>query len=140
VSLKITYDMQLMAFMSAFTNTTGVTPKDCFYDSFNQLTFIVPEGEMGRALGKQGRNAKYIERGLNRKIKIVEFNPDVLQFVRNVVYPIETRHLEQQDKQVMIEAVDSRSRGLLIGRAAQNLRNFESIVKRYFDITELRVM
>jgi transcription termination/antitermination protein NusA len=138
--LKITYDMQLMAFMSAFTNATGVSPKDCLYDSFNLLTFVVPEGDMGKALGKGGRNVKYLERDLNRKIKIVEFNPDVSQFVRNVVYPVETRLVEQQDKQIMIEAADLRSRGLLIGRAAQNLRNYESIVKRYFDISELRVM
>jgi transcription termination/antitermination protein NusA len=138
--VKISYDANLMHFMSVFSSIVGAEPKDCFYDQFNMLTFVVQEHDFGKAIGKQGSKVRMLERALNRKIKIVEFNPDVIRFIKNVVYPLETRSEELRDKTVVLEAADSRNRGLLIGRAAQNLRNFESIVKRYFDIEQLRVM
>jgi transcription termination/antitermination protein NusA len=138
--LKITYDANLMHFMSVFGSVTNAELKDCFYDPHQMLTFVVKENEIGKAIGKRGFRLHLIENALNRKIKILEFNPDVLQFVRNVVSPLQIVKMELLDRTVVMEAIDSRTRGLLIGRAATNLRNFEFIVKRYFDIDQLRVL
>jgi NusA-like KH domain protein len=138
-SLKISYDANLMHFMSVFGSVTNAELKDAFYDQHQNLTFVVQENELGKALGKKGFRLHMVEKALNRKIKIVEFNPDVLNFVRNVIYPLQTVKMELQDATIIMEAADSRTRGLLIGRAATNLRNYEFIVKRYFDIAELKV-
>jgi transcription termination/antitermination protein NusA len=138
--LKITYDANLMQFMNIFSSVTNAELKDCFYDQTQTLVFVVKENELGKAIGKRGFKVRLLDKALNRKIKIVEFNPDVVQFIKNVVYPIETKSIELKEKTVIIEALDSHSRGFLIGRAAQHLRNFEFIVKRYFDITEIRVL
>ena len=40
---------------------------------------------------------------------------------------------------VFLDPKDLKTRGLLIGRGASNLRFFEAIVKRYFPIDELKV-
>ena len=136
--MKIKYDINLMKFMSLFESLTHAKLKDCF-DVNKTLVFVVEEGEIGKAIGKRAVNVKKIESMINKKIRIVEFNADLLEFVKRVVYPSQLNDLRNEDGVVMMSAVDSTTRGLLIGRSAQNLRFFESIIKRFFDIKELRV-
>ena len=54
---KIKYDANIMKYMSLFESITRVKLKDCIAD--DKLTFIVEEGGIGRAIGKNGSNAKY---------------------------------------------------------------------------------
>jgi N utilization substance protein A len=137
--LKIKYDMELMKLMALFSGVTDAKLKDCFSEG-ETLYFIVDEHELGRALGKGGQKVRMLQAKLNRKIKIVEFNPDPKEFVKNLVYPTRIKAIEERDGKIKIEAEDSTGRGYLIGRAAQNLRATESIVKRYFKIEEIRVL
>jgi transcription termination/antitermination protein NusA len=139
VPLKIVYDMGLMKYMDCFSSITHARLKDSFIDDTEMLYFIVEENEMGKAIGKNGYKAKMLEKVLNRKIKIVEFNPDVLQFIKNVIFPLRIREIALVDGSVEIEVYDSKTRGLLIGRAAKNLHTLESIGKRYFKFNEIRV-
>ncbi len=126
--------------MNIFENITNTRLKDCFMDKSRMLTFVVEEKELGRAIGKRGFKARLVEKKINRKIKIVEFNPDQITFLRNVVYPVKLKNAEVDGKKLIVEASDHRGRGLLIGRGAENLRNFEDIMKRYFDLEEIKVM
>jgi len=41
---------------------------------------------------------------------------------------------------VTIAGPDSKTKGLLIGRNAQNLRNLEANVRRYFEVKEIKVV
>ena len=129
-----------MQFMNMFSTITKVDLKDCFMDDNDLLTFIVKENELGRAVGKHGFKAKLLEKTMNRKIKILEFNSDLVTFIKNTIYPLQTKNIEEGDGIITIEALDSKNRGYLIGRAAQNLRNFEKIIKRHFNISEIKVL
>jgi len=138
--LKIVYDMGLMKFMDCFSSITHARLKDSFIDDTDMLYFIVEENDIGKAIGKNGYKAKMLEKVLNRKIKIVEFNPDVLQFIKNVIFPLRIKEIALVDGYVEIEVYDSKTRGLLIGRSAKNLHSLELIVKRYFKFNEIRVL
>ncbi len=138
--MKIKYNSDIIKYMSIFSTITKAELKDCFIDNNNMLTFVVNENNIGRAIGKRGIYINMLEKALNRKIKIVEFNPNINQFVKNVVFPLKIAKITQDEKKLIIEAVDSKTRGKLISRAAKSLRNYESIVKRYFDIDEIKVL
>ncbi|HHI04241.1 MAG TPA: hypothetical protein ENL45_01715, partial [Candidatus Woesearchaeota archaeon] len=73
--MKIKYDLSLMKFMSFFESLTNTKLKDCFVDKNEMLVFVVEENQIAKAIGKNGVNVKRIKERLNRKIKIVEFNP-----------------------------------------------------------------
>lgn len=137
--LKIKYDSSLMGLMSTFMSATGVQAKDCLVDDAGILVFIVNTNELGRAVGKGGFKVRQLERAFNRKIKIVEFNPEPVTFVENLVFPAKIKSANMEGKIITIESVDSFNRGHLIGRGGQNLRNFEKIVQRHFDIEEIKV-
>lgn len=136
--MKIVLDSQTMQMIALFEQLTGAHVRDCV--NTDQVIFIVHEGEVGRAVGKGGQHVRNLENKLKKKVKIVEFHSDVMQFVRNVVAPLELAEAKMQDDVIFLTAKDLKTRGLLIGRGASNLRLFESIVKRYFPIKEIKVV
>ncbi|MGM5482602.1 MAG: NusA-like transcription termination signal-binding factor [Nanobdellota archaeon] len=138
--MKIKYDNELIKVMSLFNSITHAKLKDYFVDDNNLSIFVVEQNQVGKAIGKNASNVRLLENKLNRKIKIVEFNPDVLQFTRNIVFPLKLQNAELNGKVLNIESPDVKTRGLLIGRSAKNLRNTEKIVKRYFNIDEIKVV
>ncbi len=125
--------------MNYFNKITHAKLKDCFVDEDGTVIFVVSENEFGRAVGKKGAKSKKLESTIKRKIKIVEFNSDIDRFIRNYVYPIKIKSVSTEDRIVTIEAKDSKSRGLLIGRSATNLHNLERTVKRYFEIDRIQI-
>ena len=116
---------------------TGAGVKDCI--AGDNLTFIVEENEMGKAIGKGGANIKRLESALKKRIKVVEFNGDVLQFVRNFVYPAEVAEIKNDGGIVTINGKDSNTRAMLIGRERKNINHLSGIVRRHFDIKEIKV-
>ncbi len=134
-----TYDVELIKIINLFENVTKARVKDALYMK-DLLTFIVFEGDMFKALGKNLENLKKIESMLKRKIKIVEFNNDMVKFITNLLYPYKVDSITVQEKIVTLRDEDTKTKGLIIGAKAQNLRQYESIVKKYFDIEEIKVV
>ena len=139
MTIRIKFDIDLMTFLRFFENITKVHASDCFKQD-NRLVFVVAEGMAGKAVGKAGQNTKRLETLLKKKIKIVEKNDDLIIFVNNVIHPNKAKNITEEDGIVIITPVDSLTRGYLIGREAVHLRNYEQIVKRYFDIKEIKVI
>lgn len=135
---KIKYDINIMKYMSLFESITKAKLKDCILDG--NLTFIVQEGYLGKAVGKNGSKVKMLEKVINKKIRMIEFNDNVLEFVKNLVYPVKLNNIEQQDGILTMKANDTKSRGMLIGRDKVNLIRLKDTVKRYFDVEEIKVM
>lgn len=126
--------------MGLFEKITHVVARDCFEDE-GTLFFVVQPGQIGKAVGKKASNVSSIERLLNRKIKILEFNPEVVGYIKNVIFPLKVEDVTFEEGIATIISGDSKTRGLLIGRAAQKLRQFEKIVQREFEnLKEIKVI
>lgn len=136
--MAFTVDADTLRVLSMVEQMTGARVRDCIPGE--TMVFIVEEGEIGKAIGKGGRNVRDLERLLKKRVKIVEYNQDLVKFTQNVVAPIELSGAELQEDKLLLTAKDLKSRGLLIGRSASNLRFFEGIIQRYFPIKELRVV
>ncbi|MAE13269.1 NusA-like transcription termination signal-binding factor [Candidatus Woesearchaeota archaeon] len=138
--MSFKYDLDTIRFMSLFEKITRAKLKDTFFLK-EKLVFVVLPGELGRALGKNKSNLEKLERLLKKKVKIVEYSEVMPQFIINMIAPIPVQDLVQQDNIVTITGKDTRSKGLIIGARAQNLRELEKIVQRYFpDLKEIKVI
>lgn len=135
---RIRYDSDLIKLIAFFESMTGAKVKDCI--SNEKLVFIMEEGEMGKAIGRNGVNIKRMENAVKRKVKLVEFSSNVLQFVKNVVYPAEVLAVDIEGDVVAIRGKDASAKAMIIGREHQNINHVNDIVKRYFDIKEIRVV
>ena len=129
-----------MKFMSLFGSMTGTDPKDCF-DMDSVLFFVVKPGDLWKALGKQASNLKRLEQVLKKKIRIIEFAEEKLEFIQKAVLPLKISDItENEEGIVTIKGPDTKTKGLLIGRNAKNLRNLENIIRRYFEVKEIKVV
>ena len=135
---KIKYNSDSMKLITLFESMTGAKVKDCIANE--KLIFVMEENEMGKAIGKNGINIKRIENKLRKKVKLVEFSNNVLQFVKNMIYPIEIFDVKQENNALIIRAKDMHTRAMLIGRERQNINHLNDIVRRYFDVNEMKVV
>ncbi|MGV8171595.1 MAG: NusA-like transcription termination signal-binding factor [Candidatus Woesearchaeota archaeon] len=136
---KTVYDIDLIKIINLFEQVTHARVKEAFYMK-DVLVFIVFEGDKFKALGKNLVNLHKIEDMLQKKVKIVEFNSDTIKFITNLIYPFKVESIVQNDKVITITDSDTKTKGLLIGAKAQNLRMYEGIVKKYFEIEEIKVI
>ncbi len=136
---KIKYDNTLMKLMSFFESATKARLKDCFVDQNELLVFVVEPAQYGLAVGKAGSNVKRIEEALKRKVKIVEYSDELVSFVAGLMQPSKAKDISVTDGVVNITP-EPGSRGYLIGRGGNNLRNMESIIQRYFPVKEVKVV
>lgn len=128
-----------MQYMSSFEKITRSKLKD-FFETDDTLIFVVQPMQLQRALGPKGKNAKMLRQKFNKRIKIVEYNPDKIQFIKNMIYPLKAKSIAEEDGTVIIEGPDRETKALLIGRNASNLRALETAVRRYFDVKEIKVV
>ena len=137
---KIRYDATLMNYLALFERVTRARPKDCLVNKNETIVFIVHEGQLGKAIGKHAMNLKKLSSLLKKKIKIVEFSPDLGRFIKNLVAPLQLLDIKENEGVVVLKGPDVKTKGLLIGRDLQNIRETETIVKRFFNIQSLKVI
>ena len=136
--IKVKYNYDLIKLMMIFESMSGAKIKDCIANG--KILIIVEENEMGKAIGKNGINIKKFENKLKKKVKLAEFSSDSGQFVRNLAYPAEISDVRNENGIMTIQGRDANSRAMLIGRERQNLNHLTEIVRRYFDVKEIKII
>jgi len=136
---RIKLDMEHIKYMTLFEKITRVQPKDCILNK-NSTLFIVESENLGKAIGKKAKNIKILEKKLNKKIKIIKFDKDIIQFTGNLIYPFRNLDITYENDDIIISSSDTKTKGLLIGRNSQNLTRIENIIKRYFKFNKLKVI
>lgn len=125
--------------INLFEGLTNAKVKDCFSDG-DKLVFLIEEGNVKKALGRNNSNVERISKILKKEIKIIAFSNDVCKFVSNLIYPNKVDEIKIDGKVVDIFVSDSIVKGRIYGRGRENLKKINSIVKNYFDIVEIRVV
>jgi len=123
-------DKDLIQKINLFEEITRARIKDVF--NFNGLLIVVNFGDLGKAVGKNGINIKKYMGLINERVKVVEFNPNHIMFLKNLVMPLQVHQIEEKDGFINIYA-DTKTKALLIGRNQKNLEAYNKIFKKYFD-------
>jgi N utilization substance protein A len=127
-------DQRLLGYITTFETVTKTEVKDCFVNKNDQVVFVVKQEQGGKAIGKGAVNVKKIERMLQRKIKIIEFNENVVEFVKNAIYPLKSPEITSYEDKVIIKTDTTYLKALLLGRDKLNLKELQSLVSKYFNV------
>ena len=119
--------------INLFEKLTRAKVRDCFTDN-GRLVFLVEEGNVKKALGKDNSNLRKVGSVFKKEIKIIGFSEDVCKFVNNLIYPNKADSLTLDGKIVTIKVEDTVVKGRIFGRGRENLRKINEIVKKYFDV------
>ena len=131
--------MDQMRKISLFQKITKVTPRDCIDDEKqDRLIFVVNEGKMGLAIGKNGSNIKSLQNLLKRNIELVEYYNDPIKFLKNLlnaklINEVKISKRADGSPQAIV-LVNPNNKGLVVGRAGRNAEKARLLAKRYFDI------
>ncbi|MBU0962960.1 MAG: NusA-like transcription termination signal-binding factor [Nanoarchaeota archaeon] len=137
--MKIKYDINLMNYRTIFENVTRANVKDCFLKD-NLFFVIVKENEMGKAIGKAGVNIRILEKKFNKKIKIVEFNSDIMKFTQNLINPVKAVEIKLEEGLITIKVQGFKEKGQIIGRESRNLHELRDILSLYFGIKDVKII
>lgn len=138
--MKFKYDVDALQKMSLFEKITKAKLKDFFVHN-EKIHFIVEPGNLFKALGKDKVNVTKLEDLLKKKVKIVEYSDDMLKFIVNIMAPLKVIDIKNDNNIITITGPDQKTKGLMIGARAQNLRMFETIIQKYFpDLKEIKVI
>lgn len=135
-----TLDMKFIRYLNLFDRVTKIRTQHCF-DYNSAIIFLVPEKEIARAIGKNGKNIKKLSQILERKVRVITIpsgNGDIEKFIAAIVRPVKFKNIEIRDDVVVISA-GMQSRAALIGRNKSRLNEMKKILEQYFGIKEVRV-
>lgn len=139
---EITISEDDMRLITQFENLTGAGARDCVVDEkFSRILFVINPGEMGLAIGKKGASVKKASDAFGKKVEVVEYNPDKVQFLRNCFLPVQIQTVtfeqnEEGDEVAYIE-VQAEDRGLAIGKEGKNIIKAKKLAFRQFDIVNV---
>jgi len=130
--------METMKFSTLFETLTQTRLKDCFKEK-EGIVFVVQPGYMAKAIGKYGINVKKMQGIIKKDVRLIEFNPEVKIFIKNML-SVENVQISEDGEDIVIECQDARTKGQVFGREKERLKSMIAIVKRYFKINDIRVV
>lgn len=131
--------------MSLFQSVTGATARDCIIDEkLDRVIFVVNKGDMGLAIGKNGATIKTLQDVVGKKIELVEFSDDAVEFIRNMLSTnlvLDVKITEKGDgTKVAVAVVDPKKKGVVVGREGRNAEKARLLARRYFQISNVLIV
>ncbi len=129
-------------YIGLFEAVTGASVRDCIVKG-DRVTFVVKGGDMGLAIGKGGINVKKVESSINKKVDLIEYSKDAVQFVKNIIHPIKPKNIYMSQKsdgsKVINVMVESRDKKILLSSRKKRFNELKDYVKRHHIVDDIEV-
>ena len=135
--MTITFTTETIRLLTLFENITNVPVRDCFMNN-DVIYYIVEEGKIGLAIGKEGTSIKNVEKVVGKKVKVFEYSTDPVEFIKKLIPQCKEVKINNSDNTAEIR-VSKRDRGLVIGRGGEKIKVYKEILKRIHNISDIQV-
>lgn len=139
--MDIKFDTDTIRLITFFENISGAPVKDCFVDQESEtIYFIIDEGKVGIAIGKNGNSVRKAENSIGKKIKLFEFSKDLTTFVKKLIPQATEVNIRNDDNKVIVNIkVEKKNKAMVIGRDGKNLKIFKQILQRNHGVDDLMI-
>ena len=152
--MRITLTDDARRRIALFEDVTGATAKDCLAyerDANDEddvddrrrprLVFLVKAGEMGKAIGPDGRTVRKVEEKLGTDVALVEDADTAGAFVASALAPAAVYNvtISENDSTIAYAEVDPADTGVAIGKGGRNIEAARRLAKRHFDIDDIQL-
>lgn len=135
--MTLTFDTETIRLMTLFENVTGAPVKDCLIKD-DTIYFIIEEGKVGIAIGKNGNSVKHAEKMVGKTIKLYEYSKELNKFVKNLIPQVTEVRIRTEDEKMIVEIkVEKKDRAIVIGRDGKNLKLFKELLQRSHKVNDL---
>lgn len=128
-------------YMTLFETLTGARVKDCVHVQ-NAMGFLVNEGDIGLAIGKNGSNIEKVRQVVGKSVFVMEFSDSVNEFIRNLFQPIKIRQVRVYDvnnEKVADIDINKRDRSRAIGQEGVRIKMAKELSKRHHNIGNINI-
>ncbi len=145
LSEKIKLTPDEFSYLSLFQTITTAVSRDCIIDEkMDRVIFVVHRGQMGMAIGKGGSNIKQLQNAITKKIELVEYSENPINFIKNVfnsdmIQDVKINERMDGSKNAIV-VVDMKKKGIIVGKDGRNVDKARILAKRYFNITNVLIL
>ena len=145
MSEKIKLTPEEFSYLSLFQTITTAVSRDCIIDDkMDRVIFVVHKGQMGMAIGKGGTNIKQLQNAITKKIELVEYSDNPVNFIKNIfnsnmVQDVRISERESGIKNAIV-VVDMKKKGIVVGKDGRNVDKARMLAKRYFSINNVLIL
>ncbi|MBI5253082.1 MAG: NusA-like transcription termination signal-binding factor [Euryarchaeota archaeon] len=126
-----------IGYIALFEKITGATAKDCITDEEeNKILFVVKKGDMGLAIGKKGANIQRVRQAIGKKIEVIEYSEDPVEFVKNIFHPLRVNNVSISNNVARVD-LDDRDK-VVIGR--RNIQKAKMLAERHHNISSIIII
>jgi len=139
IAMTLKFDTETIRLITFFENITGAPVKDCIIENgSNTVYFVIEEGKVGVAIGKNGNSVKNAEKMIGKCIKLFEFSKDPITFVKKLMPKTTEIKIKNESGKTTVEVkVEKKDRALIIGRDSRNLKVLKELLQRNHQINDL---
>lgn len=140
--VEIVLDQDTLRLIVMFEGMTGARVKDCL-DQDGRQVFVVEDGDLGKAIGRQAQNLKRLRESLDREVEIVGYSADRAQFVKNLFHRFELEEVnfdERGDGTVSARVkVKADEKGKAIGKGGRNVALARLLAQRHHQLADVQI-
>ncbi len=130
--------LEELRYISLLQDLTGAMVYRALEDgNDNRIIYLVDKNDVGKAIGRDGRNVKMLSKMLNKNIEIVEYANDIDNMVRNLLPGVTVLKVEVTErdglKTVYVKVKDD-EKGKAIGRDGRNVKRARLVLNRLFNV------
>lgn len=127
-------------YMRAIASLAKVDAKACIAEG-NTVSFLVPPGQMGAAIGKKGNTIKMFREKTGKKMEVYEYHKKAEDFVKKALKGVEMTNIEKKNvegKNIISLALDPTNKRKLM-QAPGSLARVRKVASTVYGIGEVRV-
>lgn len=128
-------------YLNALQSISKTLAKDCVYNE-NTITFLVPAGQMGIAIGKGGTNAKKLREILHKNVEFFEFQKTAENFVKNAFNGVQFTGFEnsqdENGKAILVAKIDPENKQKLLLNPGK-IKRLKELAKRNYEINDIKI-
>lgn len=136
---EIRLTAESIQYIALFENMTRAKILDCIPEE-ERLVYVVKQGDMGLAIGKNGENINRVKKALDKPIELVEYSDDPVTFLKNAFGPVSVSSvniINKNGKRLAYVEVPNKDNPLAIGRNGKNIEKVKMLARRHHNIEDM---
>lgn len=130
-----------LRYLSILEELTGALGIRCIMDDDNnKLIFLVKDTDVGKAIGRGGKNVKLLRSLLKKNIEIVPYAEDLESMVRNLFPSVKilgiTVNERNGEKQVVVRVAEE-DKGRAIGKEGRNIKRARLVLQKLYGVSSV---